>query len=201
VISQILEYLDRGISVIIEFGNFNSTIVYLLVANIITRRIHAAYVEKTELYLGTQDAAYEPQKLLITIEEAHKFLNPVAARQTIFGIIAREMRKYYVSLLIVDQRPSGIDQDILSQIGTKLVAQLNDEKDIAAVLTGVPNASQLKTVLASLDTKQQILLLGHATPMPIVVQTRPYDEAFYAAVQEQQNFSKISVEAIIQEIF
>ena len=31
--------------------------------------------------------------------------------ETIFGIIAREMRKYYVSLLVVDQRPSGIDQE------------------------------------------------------------------------------------------
>jgi DNA helicase HerA-like ATPase len=69
--------------------------------------------------------------LLITIEEAHKFLNPIAARQTIFGIIAREMRKYYVSLLVVDQRPSGIDEEIISQIGTKIIAQLNDEKDIS----------------------------------------------------------------------
>ena len=59
---------------------------------------------------------------MITIEEAHKFLNPMAAKQTIFGTIAREMRKYYVSLLVVDQRPSSIDDEVLSQIGTRITA-------------------------------------------------------------------------------
>jgi uncharacterized protein len=201
VVTEILSYLDRGISVIIEFGNFTSTFIYLLVANIITRRIHAAYIEKTELFLGTQDSAYEPKKLLITIEEAHKFLNPQAAKQTIFGIIAREMRKYYVSLFIIDQRPSSIDQDVLSQIGTKLVAQLTDDKDIAAVMTGVSNATQLKTVLASLDSKQQLLLLGHATPMPIVVQTRPYDELLYHALTKQHFKQEKSIDTLIQQLY
>jgi len=36
--------------------------------------------------------------------------------------------------------------------------------------------------LASLDTRQQVLLMGHAVPMPVVVQTRTYDEEFYRAV-------------------
>jgi len=199
VVSEILSYLDRGISVIIEFGNFTATFVYLLIANIITRRIHAAYIEKTEIFLGSQNPAHEPKKLLITVEEAHKFLNTHAAKQTIFGTIAREMRKYYVSLLIVDQRPSSIDQDVLSQIGTKLVAQLNDDKDIAAVLTGIPNATQLKTVLASLDSKQQLLLLGHATPMPIVIHTRPYDETLYAALTTQLETE--NTEKLIAQIY
>ncbi len=94
-----MEYIDKGISIVIEFGNFTSTFCYLLIANIITRRIHALYIEKTEKFLGSQRTEDEPKKLMITIEEAHKFLNLQAARQTIFGIIAREMRKYYVSLL------------------------------------------------------------------------------------------------------
>lgn len=185
VIDQMMEYIDRGISVIIEFGNYTSTFVYLLLANIITHRIHAEYVAKTERFLGTQKKEDEPHKLMICIEEAHKFLNPQAARQTIFGTIAREMRKYYVSLLVVDQRPSGIDQEVLSQIGTKIVAQLSDEKDIQAVLVGVNNASALRTVLASLDTKKQALVMGHAIAMPVVVQTREYDETFYRAMQPE----------------
>ena len=148
VIDQMMEYISKGISIIVEFGNYTDTFVYLLIANIITRRIHTEYIAKTEQFLGSQQKELEPQKLMITIEEAHKFLNPNAARQTIFGTIAREMRKYYVSLLVVDQRPSGIDPEIMSQIGTKVVAQLNDEKDIAAVLTGINNANSLRTVLA-----------------------------------------------------
>ena len=179
VIDQMMEFIDKGITIIVEFGNYTSMFVYLLIANIISRRVHAQYIAKTEKFLGSQRKEDEPKKLLITIEEAHKFLNPQAAKQTIFGVIAREMRKYYVSLLVVDQRPSGIDSEIISQIGTKIVAQLNDEKDIQAVLTGVSGATALRSILASLDTKKQALLLGHAIAMPVVVQTREYDEKFY----------------------
>ena len=199
VIDQMMEYLDRGISVIVEFGNYTSSFCYLLIANIITRRIHHEYVAKTEKFLGSQKKEDEPQKLMITIEEAHKFLNPQAARQTIFGVIAREMRKYYVSLLVVDQRPSGIDHEIISQIGTKIIAQLNDEKDIQAVLTGVNNASSLRTILASLDSKKQALLLGHALTMPIVIQTREYDENFYRAMAN--TVTPQQIEEFMQEIF
>ncbi|MDR3551305.1 MAG: ATP-binding protein, partial [Candidatus Babeliales bacterium] len=199
VIDQMMEYIDRGINIIVEFGNFTSTFTYLLVANIITRAVHRQYIKKTELFLGSQRKEDEPKKLMITIEEAHKFLNPQAARQTIFGTIAREMRKYYVSLLVVDQRPSGIDPEILSQIGTKVIAQLSDEKDIQAVLTGVSNAISLRSVLASLDSKKQALLLGHALAMPVVIQTREYDEEFYRAMSA--NITAKHIDEFIAEMF
>jgi len=198
-IDRMMEYIDRGISIVIEFGNYTSTFCYLLIANIITRRLHTLYMQKTEQFLGTNAKQHEPKKLMITIEEAHKFLNPQTAHQTIFGTIAREMRKYYVSLLVVDQRPSGIDPEVLSQIGTKIIAQLSDEKDIAAVLTGVAGSSQLRTVLAALETKKQALLLGHAIAMPVVVQTREYDESFYTAVMSPVAVK--SVDQLISELF
>lgn len=179
VVDTVMDYIDRGIHIVLEFGQQTSMLCYLLVANIITRRIHDLYVKKSERYYASQNVEDRPPQLVITIEEAHKFLNPVAAKQTIFGQIAREMRKYYVSLLIVDQRPSGIDEEVLSQIGTKITALLNDEKDIQAVLTGVSNAAGLRSVLASLDSKQQALVFGHAVPMPVVIRTRDYDEQFY----------------------
>lgn len=199
VIDTMMEYIERGKHVIVEFGNYTSTFCYLLIANIITRRIHQEYMARTEKFLGSQNINDEPKKLMITIEEAHKFLSPHLAHQTIFGIIAREMRKYYVSLLIVDQRPSGIDSEILSQIGTKIVAQLNDEKDIQGVLTGVNNAQHLKGILSSLDTKKQALVLGHAVAMPVVIETRTYDEAFYEAVSPMASSKK--VQEVIDEIF
>ena len=179
---KIMEFLDKGIHVVLEFGQQSSFLCYMLVANILTRRIHDLYVQKTEKYLASARPQDKPQQLMITIEEAHKFLNSMAARQTIFGTIAREMRKYFVSLLIVDQRPSSIDDEILSQVGTRITSLLNDEKDINAVLTGVSNASWLRSVLASLDSKQQALLMGHAVPMPVVIRTRDYDSVFYSAL-------------------
>ena len=182
VVDRIMEYLDRGTNVVLEFGQQTSMLCYLLVANIIARRIHEMYVKKSERYYATQRVEDRPKQLMITIEEAHKFLNPSAAKQTIFGTIAREMRKYYVSLLVVDQRPSGIDDEVLSQLGTKITALLNDEKDISAVLTGVSGTDALRSVLASLDSKQQALVLGHAVPMPVVIKTREYGEEFYRAM-------------------
>ena len=184
VVDRIMEYLDRGTNVVLEFGQQTSMLCYLLVANIVARRIHEMYVKKSERYYATQKPQDQPRQLMITIEEAHKFLNPSAAKQTIFGTIAREMRKYYVSLLIVDQRPSGIDGEVLSQIGTKITALLNDEKDIGAVLTGVSGTEGLRSVLASLDSKQQALVLGHAVPMPVVIRTREYGEEFYKVMGE-----------------
>ncbi len=179
VLSALLETIDRGKSIVFEFGRYASLDVYLLVANVITRRLRDAYEDKTNRFLQSKNEADRPTPLIITIEEAHKFLSPGIARETPFGKIAREMRKFYVSLLVVDQRPSAIDEEVLSQIGTKIVAQLNDEKDIGAALVGTSNASGLRQVLAGLDSKQQALVLGHAVPMPIVVRSRTYDEAFF----------------------
>ena len=188
-IDELFEALDAGRSVVLEFGRYNSLLAYLLVANVVTRRLRAVYERKMETYERTQSAADQPRQLLITIEEAHKFLGPETARETPFGTIAREMRKFYVSLLIVDQRPSGIDEEVLSQIGTKMVAQLNDEKDIAAALVGSPGAAGLRQILASLDSKQQALLLGHAVPMPITVRTREYGAELFAAVKARAGVS------------
>ena len=114
---------------------------------------------------------------MITIEEAHKFLNPEVANQTIFGTIAREMRKYNVTLLVIDQRPSGIDEEVMSQIGTKITCLLDNERDIDSVLTGVSGKNELRSVLARLESKQQVLIFGHAVPMPVVVRTREYGSA------------------------
>ena len=193
-----MEFIAKDINICVEFGNHTSSFCYLLISNIITRRIHSEYIERTEKFLGSQKTEDEPTKLMICIEEAHKFLNPIAAKQTIFGIIAREMRKYYVSLLVVDQRPSGIDDEVLSQLGTKIVAQLNDDKDIQAALTGVSNASTLRSVLATLDTKKQALLLGHAVTMPVVVQTREYGEDFYRSMT---SISVQHIDTLVKELF
>lgn len=181
-VNSILQCLEAGQHVVIEFGSQSDMLSYMLVTNMITRRIHKEYVRKAEMFLQTKNPIDRPQQLVITIEEAHRFLDPAIVGSTIFGIIAREMRKYFVTLLIVDQRPSGIDNEVMSQIGTRITALLNDEKDIDAIFTGVSGAGSLRSVLAKLDSKQQALILGHAVPMPVVVRTRPYDEDFYREI-------------------
>lgn len=172
-VGALVQYLERGVHVILEFGRYGDNLAaYILVANLLTRRIHQRWVERKDRAMG--DRAQEPVQLVITIEEAHKFLNPQVAGQTTFGVIAREMRKYNVTLMVVDQRPSGIDEEVMSQIGTRVTCLLENEKDIDAVLAGVSGKSELTGVLAKLESKQQALIFGHAVPMPIVVRTREY---------------------------
>ena len=62
----------------------------------------------------------------------------------------------------------------MSQLGTKITCRLDSERDVEAVLTGVSGSRKLRSVLSRLEPKQQALALGHALPMPVVVQTREY---------------------------
>ena len=175
-VNRILEQLDRGMHVVLEFGRYGNDLnAYILVSNLLTRRIHGRYVRRKEEAEG--GSGPEPRPLVITIEESHKFLSPGVAPQTIFGTIAREMRKYNVILMVIDQRPGAIDSEVMSQLGTKLVCMLDNERDIEAVLGGAPGGRELRAVLSSLDSKQQALLFGHALPMPVVVRTREYGSA------------------------
>jgi DNA helicase HerA-like ATPase len=188
-VEEIFATLDQGVSVVLEFGQHGNKLeAYMLVANYLTRRIHERYVERKNRAAG--GSAAEPRPLVIVIEEAHKFLDPALARFTIFGAIAREMRKYNVTLLVVDQRPSAIDEEVMSQIGTRVTCLLDNEADIRAVLSGVSGAGGLREVLARLDTRQQALILGHAVPMPVVVRTRDYDAALYAELAGVQKKPK-----------
>jgi len=171
-VHEILEFLQDGRNVVLEFGRYRDITTYILVANMLSRRIYSQYQRQTEEAMGGSGKA--PRPLVITIEEAHKFLNTEIASRTIFGTIAREMRKYNVTLLVIDQRPSQIDEEVMSQIGTKITCLLDNEKDVDSVLAGVSGKSELKTVLARLAPKQQALIFGHAVPMPVAFQPLEY---------------------------
>lgn len=180
--AQMIEHLERGQNVVLEFGRYgDDEAAYILVSNLLTRRIHRKYVEAKELAMG--GAGKEPRPLVIVIEEAHKFLNSNVASQTIFGIIAKELRKYNVTLMVIDQRPSGIDSEVLSQVGTRFCCLLDNERDIDAVLSGTSGSRALRSVLSRLEAKQQALVFGHALPLPVVVRIRDYGPAFYETIK------------------
>ena len=175
-INDIVQHLRAGRHVIVQFGGYDNLRDYMLVTNLLTRRIHAQYRDDATTKRAADDSD-RVRPLVVVLEEAHKFLNPTAARQSIFGIIAREMRKFGVSLMVVDQRPSQIDSEVMSQLATRISGLLTDEHDIGAVLSGAGDRAGLRSMLASLEPSRQCLIVGHAIPMPMVVRTREYGRA------------------------
>jgi len=172
-VRDIVQHLRGGRHVVVQFGGYDNLRDYMLVTNLLTRRIHNQYRDDAnKRRADRKPEAVRP--LVVVLEEAHKFLSPDAARQSIFGTIAREMRKFGVSLMVVDQRPSQIDSEVMSQLATRISGLLTDEHDIAAVLSGTGDRSALRSMLASLEPSQQCLIVGHAIPMPMVVRTRQY---------------------------
>jgi len=199
-VEQILLRLQRGMHVVLEFGRYgDNSEAYILVANLLTRRIHERYDQMRLTAEAT--GGRKPQPLVITIEEAHKFLTPRLAGQTIFGKIAREDRKNNVTLLVVDQRPSGIDEEVMSQLVTRITCLLDNAKDIDAVLMG--QNRDLRSVLARLQTKQQALIFGEAVPMPIVVHTREYgsSQSYESFGLKHPDVLKADIESDLNDLY
>ena len=185
-VAAIVDRLENGRHVVLSFGRYESDLDYLLVTNLLTRRIREHWVKKTEAFRSGH-AESGPRPLVIVVEEAHKLLNPRLAGQTAFGTIARELRKYNVTLLIVDQRPSGIDDEVMSQLGTRITGWLGDEDDIRAVLTGLSGRDKLRGMLARLREKEEVLLLGWGVRMPIPVRSRRYDKKFWDEIKGRES--------------
>lgn len=176
-LEDIIKLLDEGKHVVLSFGDFDSDLDYLLVTNLLTRRIRETWEKRTNEFRTKKTR--EPRPLVVVVEEAHKLLNREMAGQTAFSTIAREMRKYYVTLLIIDQRPSQIYDEVMSQLGTRISGWLGDEADIAAVLSGLAGRDSLRGMLARLQPKEEVLLLGWGVKMPLPVRSRRYDQNFW----------------------
>jgi len=193
-LDQIINNLQEGRHVVLSFGNYEKDIDYLLVTNLITRKIREAWEKATADFHSKK--GNEPRPLVVVVEEAHKLLNREMASQTIFSTIAREMRKYYVTLLIIDQRPSQIYDEVMSQLGTRIAASLGDEDDINAVLSGLPGRSGLRGMLAKLQPKEEVLMLGWGVPMPIPIRSRRYDQVFWDELLGDSNKAKTKEDAL-----
>lgn len=178
-LKQMIDNLNNGQHVVLSFGDHETDLDYLFVSNLLTRRIREVWERRTNAFRSGHQGAAEPRPLVIVVEEAHKLLNREMASQTTFSTIAREMRKYYVTLLIIDQRPSQIYDEVMSQLGTRVTGWLGDADDIQAVLTGLAGRDSLRGMLARLQPKEEVLMLGWGVPMPILVRSRRYDDAFW----------------------
>jgi hypothetical protein len=197
-IQEIIHMLDHDRHVVLSFGDHESDLDYLLVSNLLTRHIREQWEKRTNDF--RRSGQEEPRQLVIVLEEAHKLLNRALASQTTFSTIAREMRKYYVTLLIVDQRPSQIYDEVMSQLGTRISGWLGDDDDIRAVLSGLSGRQALRGMLTRLQPKEEVLLLGWGVKMPLPIRSRRYDDRFWAEVKGEKAVSDQSAQESLREL-
>ena len=90
----------------------------------------------------------EPQRpILLVCEEAHRYVpkdenSGAQAVRKILERIAKEGRKYGVSLGLITQRPSDLAEGVLSQCGTIISMRLNNDRDQACVRAAMPEGAR-----------------------------------------------------------
>ena len=166
---------SNGEVVVIDLSLVSSEILQLVVA-VIARVIFEAQHRYHRL-------KGEELPTALILEEAHSFVHRYAGeddayatpgqmcRET-FERIAREGRKFGLGLVLSSQRPSELSPTVLAQCNTFLLHRLVNDHDQNLVGRLVPdNLAGLLRELPSLPT-QQAILLGWATPVPVLVQIR-----------------------------
>lgn len=110
--------------------------------------------------------------MLVVCEEAHRYipadptLGFVPTRQAI-ARIAKEGRKYGVSLGIITQRPGELDQTILSQCSTLFAMRLSNDRDQEIIRSAIPNSSISTTSFISSIGNGEAIAFGEAISVPM----------------------------------
>ncbi len=117
-----------------------------------------------------------PYPVVVIVEEAHRFAPPRNRERKwsaeTLARIACEGRKFGVYLIIITQRPSKIDPDILSQCNSQIVLRLVNVKDIEAVVHSSEVIDfELSKLIPQLNVGEAIVT-GPIVPMPLIVKLR-----------------------------
>ena len=127
----------------------------------------------------------EPQRpILLVCEEAHRYIpaerfQDGSAVCRILSRIAKEGRKYGVSLGLITQRPSDLAEGVLSQCGTIIAMRLNNERDQNFVRAAMPEGARgfLDSIPALRN--RECIICGEGVTIPIRV-------AFDALAEEKR---------------
>ncbi|HEX2764997.1 MAG TPA: DUF87 domain-containing protein [Allosphingosinicella sp.] len=115
-----------------------------------------------------------PRPVLLVCEEAHRYVpaDKTGQGQSVRKIlerIAKEGRKYGVSLGLITQRPSDLAEGVLSQCGTIIAMRLNNERDQAFVKSAMPEGARgFLDVIPALRNRECIVC-GEGVSIPIRV--------------------------------
>lgn len=124
----------------------------------------------------------EPQRpILLVCEEAHRYVpNERNADGSsvgrILSRIAKEGRKYGVSLGLITQRPSDLAEGVLSQCGTIIAMRLNNERDQNFVKAAMPEGSKGFIDSIAALRNRECIICGEGVAIPIRVMLDTLEE-------------------------
>ncbi len=190
-IKQLISLIRERRSVVLDFGEYGTDqMVYLFVANVLTRRLFDMYTERNE----------EFPRLVLFLEEAHKFLAPNIASYTIFNKLARETRKFNLILALVDQRPAKIDDEVRSQLANRLILSLKEPSDLASALAGVPDRSVWESIVATIPART-VAMVGDAIRIPTVIDIMNYTpENVRENILDGDNMTSEEMDTVAQRV-
>ncbi len=113
--------------------------------------------------------------LLITLEEAHEFLDPNKPK-TIFSDIALTYRKYRVGLNAVTPRPSRINFDVFAELWTKVIMKTELRKDRAYLTENTPYLEYSDTEIKMLDVGEALLISEPKIRFAVPIKVTHYPE-------------------------
>ncbi|MCW3995678.1 MAG: ATP-binding protein [Candidatus Bathyarchaeota archaeon] len=113
--------------------------------------------------------------LLITLEEAHEFLDPNKPR-TIFSDIALTYRKYRVGLNAVTPRPSRINFDVFAELWTKVIMKTELKKDRMYLTENTPYMEYSETEIKMLDVGEALLISEPKIKFAVPIRVTHYPE-------------------------
>ncbi|MGI4731887.1 MAG: ATP-binding protein [Janthinobacterium lividum] len=117
----------------------------------------------------------EPQRpILLVCEEAHRYIPSDrnadgSSVGRILGRIAKEGRKYGVSLGLITQRPSDLAEGVLSQCGTIIAMRLNNDRDQAYVRAAMPEGARGFLDAIPALRNRECIICGEGVGIPIRV--------------------------------
>ena len=122
----------------------------------------------------------EPQRpILLVCEEAHRYIPSNGEKSSVGRIlsrIAKEGRKYGVSLGLITQRPSDLEEGVLSQCGTIIAMRLNNERDQSFVRAAMPEGARGFLDAIPALRNRECIICGEGVAVPIRVSFDPLDE-------------------------
>ena len=153
---------DRPIT-ILDLSGVPSSVLERLVGSILKIVYEALFWSREKTEGGIE------RPLLVVMEEAHRYLVPKSAGTAtqIIQRIAKEGRKYGVGAMVVSQRPSEVDETVLSQCGTVFALRMANPIDRERVRGTLPDGLMgLLDVLPILRTGEAVVT-GEAAKLPM----------------------------------